>query len=582
MLYPTVRPRYTPAVSTPSTRTAVTLGVYLVLSVLFSWPLVTDPAGMHLSPQFDVYGLAWVLDGASAIDRHLVMPLARWPEGESLLRADSFVILGLGLAFARWMGAWALISAVSLVGPVLSGWAAERCAARALGARFPWSLIAGFAYGYSGLAATALLEGHVYGMFNPWLPLMAWKALEATRPGARPGVGAQVAVWWALALATTAYAGVAATLLLGLIVLAAVVRRRLERSPVLGFCAVAVPVAVAYVALYASGGPPAGQAALEHLPDTRMVTSVGSAHLGTLIGYTPTVDFLGHSIAPSLGLTAIALAAFAPRVLRPSFEWRVMGIAGVIALMLSLGPYLEFFTMDVRIPWILWPIGAIPAAGAFHFPARLMAVATLGIGCVAALVAGRLAERSPVAARALLLFAALDPLVQSAVAFRAPRVPTAAPSAYLSAPADRAVLDFLPSFSADHGDLGELLFFTNRVACSYQVSHRRPILGGCLATGPDLSPRLRVSSWLSAGLLRGDDPAAITGPLADIGVGAVAYHPDLFVVEDRVRLDAALRDVFGVPLAATADGGERIVLFGVEPAPTTAASRLEAYHHGAF
>ena len=253
-----------------------------------------------------------------------------------------------------------------------------------------------------------------------------------------------------------------------------------------------------------------------------------------------------------------------------------------IAQILDAPPSLrrvELSTVDIQVPWLLWPLEQLPGGSFFRFPGRLMVLGSLGLGGVAAVVASRLGERARLAPLLLVLAAAVDPLVQTRVPARAVRAPLVTPSAYDAAPLDRAVLDLLPSFYADHGDL-EL--YTNNLTCAYQVTHRRPVLAQCLGTDFNAGPRWRVSGWLSVALLAGAPPESITVPLAAMGVGAIAFHPDLFVPTDRELIVAGLVGAFGRPTATSMDGGERVELYTVPEAATTAASRVEAYRGIAY
>ena len=572
----------------PVPRTAWTLLLYSVVAIAFTWPLSTDPFGIHLSPQFDVYSAAWLVHAAPSVDGGLLSPVSSWPLGESFSRADSFVLLGLGRVLGPVVGAWPLVSFCMLAGPVFSAWAAERFAARALGATWPASLIAGLAYGYSGIIATALLEGHVYVMFNPWLPLLAWKGLDVIRPGARPADGIWAGVWWSLCLWTSAYVGIAATLLVGVLGAAALVRVGLPRAgaaggerlaPVAGrvigaFLAVTIPIGLLYSALFLGGGATERPDRTLLSPALGGALSVGSTRFATLIGTTPSVDLLGHSVAPSLGITPLVLALLAFRVLRGTSGWRTMAVAGWLAVALSFGAYLELSTVDLQIPWLLWPLDRLPGGSFFRFPGRLMVLGSLALGGVAAVVATRLGGRVGYAPVLLVFAAALDPFVQTRVTTRVVQAPLVTPSAYAAAPADLAVLDLFPSFYADHGDL-EL--YTNNLSCAYQVTHGRPILAQCLGTDFNAGPRWRVSGWLGAALLSGASGEGLVAPLSSMGVGAVAFHPDLFVASDREALSAGLASTFGAPLAESADGGERVVVYGVPVTATNAASRVEAY-----
>ncbi len=554
-------------------RNLLTVGSYLLLSVAFSWPLATNPLGMHLSPHFDMYSLAWLVGAASSVDVHLHTNVSAWPVGESLVRADSFVLLGMARVLAPLLGPTFPIAVCALLGPVFSAWAAERMAARALGATWPASLIAGAAFGFSGLMGTALLEGHVYAMLLPWLPFLAWKGLDATRPGGTARDAAWAGVWWVLCLLTSAYSGIAATLLVGVVAVAALARGALTRRVALCFAAVAGAGGGAYTLVFATGGAAQRLDRPELRPAIRVVMDSGSTHLDTLAAWTPTSDLFGHSITPSIGFTTLVLVLYAPWLLRGTAGWRTLSAAGVIALTASFGPYLMVLDHGrTVVPWVLFPLGDFAPATFFRFPARLMTLAALGLGGVAAVGVTRIARHRPRVALAIVGLSLLDPLVQTVIWARGTRVPFSAPSAYLAAPANRAVLDLVPTFL---GQVADLDLLVNNLTCAYQIGHRRPILSQCLGTGAEAGPRPRVTGWLVQELNQGSPGAA--GALGSLGIGAVAFHPDLFSGSDRSRLSEALVVALGEPVEASVDGGERIELYLVPGVETTPDSRREAF-----
>jgi len=586
----------------PLLRNLLTVALFTVLVVAFTWPLARDPLAHHLSRQFDWYGAAWLSGVAPLVDGRLDTAMTNWPFGESLVQADSFVLLAMSHLLTPVTGPMLPLALCALGGPVLSAWAAERFAARALGASWPASLIAGAAYGFSGLAATALLEGHVYLLLNPWLPLFAWHALVATRRTGRAGDAVLAGIYWGLCLLTSAYAGIAATLFVVVVGIAALVRRSLHAAPAVAFLAIILPLGVAYGAVFdANGGALDGRplpaslaytfdeagdsdAASVALADldpgdldpgdtaAHVAMNVGSTHLLTLVGWTPSVDAYRHSIAPSLGFTVILLSVVGLRALRGTPGWKAVGVAGLLALLLSFGPYLQLLGDDLRIPWLLWPLDRVAASTFFRFPGRLMMLASLALGGVAALTASRVfaGRRGPVLA--VVLLAALEPLVQTALPARAAVVPVDTPAAYFDAPDEGAVLDFLPVFDTLAADQAH---YWNNLTCSYQADHLRPILNRCLGTVPEEGSRVLVSTWLAQGLRqRAPDLARV---LADIGISSVAFHPDAFPEGSRATFRDALDRSFGIPASTSDNGGERVLLYLLPRGTTTPRQQVDAY-----
>jgi len=533
---------------------AATVLLLAVVSVLFSWPLAITEE-VHLSRQWDLYTLLWVIHATDSLDASLHTTLSAWPLGQHLNRADSFVLL----LFARlWPGSeMSLVRLVTLTGPVLSGWAAERFAARALGASWPWSLIAGLAFAFSGLAATALLEGHVYMLFIPWLPLLGWAWVRAMGPEGRALDGFLAGLMWTLCLLTSAYIGIAASLLVVLLA------RRGAWAPRLTAAAVAVPAGLLYLSLFVqSGGGQRLDAGGYTIPHTEIL-SAGSARLGTLIGWNSDIDLFFHSLAPRLGAVILGLSLLAPVVLRRvALPWRRMLAMAILCVLLSLGSTVQFFHHDLELPWLLAPFGGLPGLSFFHFPARLLHIAVLALGAVAALVATRLHRRVGWLALPLLAMAVIDALAGSGAPLRSGRVPVHIPAAYLQAPPG-AILEMFPRFNTNNGDMEN---YINNLTCSYQRLHNRPLLNLCIGTALRTGPRWQVSGWLFDALLDRAPDERIPDTLGALGIGSVVLHPDLFQPSDRGFLREGLVATLGEPLAESMVG-EHVVLFAVPPDP---------------
>lgn len=523
---------------------------WLLLAVAWTWPWATA-GDVVFGRQFDLYGVLWVIEHARTFLPDLHSPISGLPDGEDLRRLDTWVLLAVGALTHGWLDPVRVTQALVIGGPVVSAIAAERCAARGLGVAPPFSAIAGVVWAFSGLGGTALLEGHVYVLADPWLPLLAWAGLRATGPGGTRRDGLFAGLAWGLAHATTAYLGLVG----GLLVLALAVRgfvRRLDRpgllAPGLGFLLGAGPFALAWGALFAAGS---GHVASE--PGT--VLAGGSATLATLATWSPAIDLDNHSIAAPLGFATLALVAAAPVVLRDRGGWRTLLAVAVLAVLLALGPAVGV-GMGGRGTWYWLDLrGASPIFGFLHFPVRMLWAWYLCAGLVAAQVAAVLYEQSR-AAIGLLPLVVLDAFVTSAPPARLVPIDATIPSAYAAVPAGTPTLDLLAE--DPHAGSG-LDVWARRVACGYQVRHHLPLVARCLAPHGALT-REDEERALRAALLDGEDPLPA---LAGLGVGAVALHLDLVHPDERDRMTSGLTSALGEPLARSSNGGETVVIWAV-------------------
>jgi hypothetical protein len=504
---------------------------FLALAVAWSWPLARAPASSTVALHFDQYPAAWLVHAApSFLDG--VSELAMWPDGQPLVRLDSFLFLLLSFALGGVLPGLLVTNLFVLFGPPLSAWAAERLAREALGVPRPASLVAGVAFGFAPLATIAALEGHVYHLLDPWLPLFAlyvWKGR----------VGPAV-VAFALALATTAYLGVNA-----LIVLAALLihRRRLD-LPLLGGVGL---VGAAYTVLFLATGTRAALASGGE--DFDALFRVGSAGLATLVSWNGWMDLNRHSLAPVVGLLPLCFALLAPAARIPSRPWLPLGLAGVV---LAVGPVLEAgVTREGGVPTLLWPLHELGLFDVYRFPVRFAWVAALGLGLVAARVVGNM--RGAWLAVAL---ACADALFGGGAFTRLRAHPTPTPAVYGLVP-EGALLDLYPHVGGPREDMA---FYQQNLSCYYQLFHGRPLLEKCLNTDVASSPRVRASDRVHAALLEG---RAVLPLLRELDVASVVLHADLYQPFERGVVRAALTRELGEPVGEGSDGGEWLVAWAV-------------------
>lgn len=511
---------------------AVALAFFVLFGVAWSWPLALSPASTTLSLHFDQFPAAWLVHAApSFLDG--VSELSAYPDGEPLVRLDSFLLLFLAFVLNGAVSGLLVTNLFVLLGPPLSAWTAERFAREVLDAPFPASLAAGLAFGFAPLATVAVLEGHVYYLLDPWLPLVG---LYAWRGQAWRAVGA-----WALCLLSTAYLGVDGLLVLGAAMAA---RRRLDLRMVAGVGAVGALYAVLFAYGTATTGLTAGGIASEAL------MRIGAAGLTTLVAWNPWMDLNRHSLAPALGLVPLCLGLLAPWAgLR---GWRVWLLLGVGCAIASVGPALEVGVIRAEaIPTPLWPLFLLGAFSTYRFPIRLAWVTALTLGGLAAAVGGR--TRWPWAVVAL---AGVDALVFSGAALRLRSHPTPVPAVYGLLP-DAPVLDLYPEVGGPQEDVS---FYQQNLSCYYQTFHERPIFDRCLNTDIRSSPRVAAAREVHARLLDGQP---VAGWLAERGVGAVVVHADLYQGFERAAVLGGLGRELGPPAGEGHDGGEWLVAWAV-------------------
>jgi len=562
--------------SRPWAQNGATLALYAVIVCAWTWPLVTDPTGLSVSPQFDAYSLIWLLDEAPRLGWDMVSHGSAWPTGHGLVRVDSFIAFAAATALRGVVNPVLLASSMALLGPVLSAWAAERFAAHSLRVAWPWSLIAGLCYGFSGLMATALLEGHYYAMVTPWLPLLAMATLLATGPRARPIHGVAVAVMWTLCLLTTAYCGLAASLLV--LGLGARSPRRLLRPPVLLACGLMLATGAGFTWLYLRGDGGSGDT-LSSAVTTSRILEAGSASVADLALVSPDAELIGHSISPVLGWTCLLLFLTAPLVWKRLPHVRRLMLLAVVVLTITMGPVVEI--AGQRLPWVLTPLTHMDWASAFRFPVRLMPVAYLCMGAIAAAVAARLAARSPRLAGPLLLFAVVDCFLGIGLPARTARLPLDVPSAYRGLPPEGGLLELLPYFTSS--DVDDALFMRN-LACSYQRVHHKPLTHACLGTRVNDTPGRALNDYVLEGCLEDSDGqrAQLRQWLVALGVSHVTLRPLLFPPNDREPLRGCLSELAGEPHATSSDGGELLVIYQLIEPQDWDPSGEHALHHAAF
>jgi hypothetical protein len=546
---------------------AASLLLWIPLATLWTWPAIAAGDSLLVGLHFDLPGTAWSIASAPRLlHQGLQDPLTAFPIGASYARFDSFTLLALAW-LTPLLPTGALHGLLQLGGVVAGAWASERTAA-AMGAKAPWTLLAGLAYAFSGLAATALLEGHAYQVATPWLPLFLWAWLRALSKDGRTRHVLLAGLAFAATLLTSGYLGVVAAVAAPCLLptaqplrLGALTRRAWPAA------VIALVTGALYLWLFTEGTL---HGSAVPTPDS---LGLGSANLASLAGVTPEVDRSEHSLALSLSGVLLALLVVAPALLERRGPWRALLLAGLACLLLAMGPTLHSSAVDPAFPLptaLLWhtPLGQF-----LRFPARLAWGFLACSGLVAALAGTALEARVGRRARLLVLLALVEPFMLVRLPFRQGSLDAAVPSAY--AQAGGAVLELFPSEGSEGAGLEPWMSATS---CYYQTTHGHPIAEDCVDPDTSSGPRQRLGAWVQHQLLQGRGEAA-TAQLEAMGFAALAVHPDLLEPEDLAGMAPALAAMDPRPLTSH-DGGELLRLYRIEagtpPNPAQARAALDA------
>lgn len=539
--------------------TALVFTCFVVVATLFTWPAARLDPHTLVTRHFDLYVTVWLVEQATEGLPALLASGSAWPQGESLARVDSYLLMVLAWLGRGLLSGWLLTTLLTWLGPAFNAWAAEHCARRVLQVRRPWSMLAGLAYGFSGIAATAVLEGHVYFLLAAWLPLLLTAAWTGPTRGLPWGRGLLVGLLWSLSLLSSAYLGVLASVLL-LTVLAARPGRALRLIP--GAALTALPVAAWYLWVFSMNRQ---HATLEIKPE--LILSMGTATVASLTTWTAQLDTLRHSVGAPIGFTTLWLLLLAPLLLRGEKGWRALALLALASLLFTFGRSLRLTEAGPGLPSPLALLVGVPGIDLFRFPIRFAWLFQLCGGLVAAAALQSLARRLPAGVLLPVLgLATVDAVLGTGLPLRSQRALADIPSAYAAAPVGQPVLDCYGR-SLD-GTSGELEMWTRNLGCYYQAHHGRPILEFCVRTEVQ-SPREAWDAALGHALLNmagRDDPAgmrALRSELVGAEIGAVALHADFYRPADRELMLAGLEGLLGPPLADSHDGGERVVLFHV-------------------
>lgn len=550
----------------------VWLALWIGAAVSFTWPAIFSSDTMIVGRHFDTFGTMWVVGAGSRLIA-AVDPLTAWPMGGDLSRLDSYVLVPIAVAF-KSLGAGRIFGWIGIIGVALNAWSAQHFS-RAVGAKSPWTLLAGFGYGFCGLAATSMLEGHVYQLFNPWLPWFGATMWLATKPDGKWYQAWLAGLLFGLCWATTAYVGLTA---LGLAVGVLLVSDRRPKELLL---CIAV-ILFLYISWYMYGQAPSRES-LEPLNPM-------SAQFSGMLAATPEMDRSQHSMAPIVFGWMLGLVVLAHKVV-PKGRWRVLVWCSVAAMLFSLFPQFAASPDLILIPANLdWVKG--PFAGMLRFPIRWGWLWALCGGVVAARVATEMAPRWG-------RWGYLVLAVVVAEAFLRVGTPYRQEFRYIDSPSkltnhDGPILELFP-FTENKG-LNHQRWLSS-ISCLEQLKHGQALAEDCVHTKP-YQMRQHLNLWVQDLLNRGH-PESIEPTLAGLGFRNIMLRPDLFITQDASKFEGMLRAVDDNPtvirekgvhallftIVGSAEADPKEMLKDIRPPERPEVARrdwLSSSHHGRY
>lgn len=470
--------------------------------------------------QYDALGTYWFADRASTwnslFDSH-----TNWPTGAEYKRLDSFVFFVVSILF-QWLPTSTWLPLFSITAITLSGWAASHLA-QELGATRQASWLAGVTFIFHGLSASALLEGHVYHLLLPWLPiciLFAWRATK-TQKNIRNSL--YTALFWFLCLLTSAYLGLATTIALAIIW---IVRKGWTIKSTYAGIGCIIVLSAFYMLLYTDG-----QAVSSGRDAASMM--VGSVNLSNFLGFTPQVDRELH--AQSLGILAVPLflALGAHRYTYKRQDTHIMWFVALIVLCFAFGCFVSLASVTPIFPMPLLWLSELPLFRSIGFPIRLSWPFLLFIGVLASLTASKIRY-----VHVIIIWCVAEIFLSNQYQTRQQEVPYTLPDVYQNT--NGASLELYP-ITPSGNQHSDLPMWYSAYSCFFQTMHHQPIAENCVSTISSSHTRVPVAKEFIQKLLSGSPFEAWEGVKENQFTHIVLY-PDLYTLGDYKRLSYALRN----------------------------------------
>ena len=389
------------------------LSAFIVLTLLETWPLVTDVAHLSRTDNADAvlldWVLAWVAHQAPRAPLHLFDANAFYPHRNTLAFSEAMIVQSAMAAPIIWAGGSPVFAfnLVTLAGFVLSGWAMYLVVARWTGSQFA-GLTAGIIYAFNAHSFTRL--PHLQAQHTEFLPLAVY-ALDRLLQQPVVKNAMKLALWFSLDALTSIYLLVLTAVALTVAFLARPdswlsprVRRVVQMVTLAAIVSAVVlaPYIAPYWQLYHEEG------LQRSLDEALMFSAVWRDYVSTPARYHyrwwSYQWFSGSAFFPGVLGLALAGVALARGIAFTDRRARMCLAAGAVGIVLSFGPKVPgYSTLYALVPLL----HSVRVVSRFGFLA-IFAVAVLA-GFGAAELRRRVSERTwRVLGPAMAIVAALE------------------------------------------------------------------------------------------------------------------------------------------------------------------------------
>ena len=337
-------------------RALICLAFFVVLTVVQTWPLATDPA--HLSrndnadTQLNEWTLAWFAHQLPRDPLHIFDGNMFYPEHRTLAYSETMIVQDVIAAPMLWLGASPVLAfnLMLLAGFTLTGWAMCLVMARWTG---DWAagLAAGVMMAFNAHTLTRM--PHLQAQHVEFLPL-ALMSLDALLRRPRWASAIWLAIWFTLQALTSVYLLVFMTIALAVAVLARPEdwsgRRLIVLAPMLALAAAAagaalVPFLLPYWRLHSEGF-------VRSLDEVGFYAAHARDYLTTPSRFDASADG-GAALFPGVVALALAGVAIVSRKAFTDARARMCLAFGLCGVLLSFGPAVapgyEFFYSTIPI-----------------------------------------------------------------------------------------------------------------------------------------------------------------------------------------------------------------------------------------
>ncbi len=368
----------------------IALIAYLVMAVAVFSSTWIDPAGSWIGspkdPGLFIWYLGWIPHQLGQGHNPLFTDYLSYPPGVNLMWNTSMIVPALVLwPITAVFGPVVAYNVLITAGVALSAWLGFLAARRFIDHQV-MCLAAGLIYGFSpALVAQALGHPHVVVSLFPPGALILGHEIFVRRHVRPTAVGALSGLAAALQFLTGEEL-LAMTTLIGAIGIALLaLLHRHDVKPALPYVLKAAGAALLTFAILAAYPLAFQFMGPQHVSGNVQQSDVYVSDLLAFAIPAPLIKFTGNVTENGAYVGLPLLALFAAGLVagwrRPAIRW--LGLTTLIVAVLSLGPHLHI-NGNVTPIWLPWAaVAQLPLVGN-ALPARLMAIAFLGIGIVAA------------------------------------------------------------------------------------------------------------------------------------------------------------------------------------------------------